>query len=263
MNQMKKNVFKILFVKKINNNLDMRQFVIIDIESNTVQPYGEVLIIKANPVKDAKGFEHLEQMFGKKYFNYAINECNETEVFMLPYSEELTQRLIRLAHRHEDGVFWTLNMSEFIDARLSTSNGSVSIHKSTVLVRRTLRIECQKYIPPVADWQFKHKVVDGMKIVTFSATKTTVRDNLDGGFSWNSGEMAFFVFPDDDYNMQMLNDALKLEPHKKQFWEPDTTSFYHARISMKGPFGSTGHDLYISNELPENRILENLQDALW
>ena len=56
---MKKNVFKILFVKK-NNNLDMRQFAIIDIESNTVQPYGEVLIVKANPVKEAKGFEHLE-----------------------------------------------------------------------------------------------------------------------------------------------------------------------------------------------------------
>lgn len=61
----------------------------------------------------------------------------------------------------------------------------------------------------------------------------------------------------------MLNDSIKLEPLKKQFWEPDTSSFYHARISMTGPFGSTGHDLYISNELPENRILENLQDALW
>ena len=46
----------------------MRQFVIIDIEQNTVQPDGEVLIVKANPVKQAEGFEHLEQMFGKKYF---------------------------------------------------------------------------------------------------------------------------------------------------------------------------------------------------
>lgn len=241
----------------------MKQFVIIDIESNTVQPDGEVLIVKANPVKEAEGFEHLEQMFGKKYFNYAMNECNETEVFMLPYSEELTRKLIQLARKYEDGVFWTLNMSEFIDARLSTPNGSVPIHKSTALVRRTLRIECQKYISPVADWEFKHKIVDGIKIVTFSATKTTVRDNLDGGFSWNSGDIAFFVFPDNEENMQMLNDSIKLEPLKKQFWEPDTSSFYHARISMTGPFGSTGHDLYISNELPENRILENLQDALW
>ena len=241
----------------------MKQFVIIDIESNTVQPDGEVLIVKANPVKEAEGFEHLEQMFGKKYFNYAMNECNETEVFMLPYSEELTRKLIQLARKYEDGVFWTLNMSEFIDARLSTPNGSVPIHKSTALVRRTLRIEWQKYIPPVADWEFKHKIVDGIKIVTFSATKTTVRDNLDGGFSWNSGDIAFFVFPDNEENMQMLNDSIKLEPLKQQFWEPDTSSFYHARISMTGPFGSTGHDLYISNELPENRILENLQDALW
>lgn len=125
----------------------MRQFVIIDIENNTVQPDGEVLIVKANSVKKAEEFEPLEQIFGKKCFNYAMHECNETEVFVLPYSEELTQRLIRLERRYEDGGFWTLNMYEFNDTRLSTPNGMVSIPKSTVLVHRTLRIECQKYIP--------------------------------------------------------------------------------------------------------------------
>jgi len=241
----------------------MKQFVIIDIEQNTVQPDGKVLIVKANPVKQAEGFEHLEQMFEKKYFNITMNECNETEVFMLPYSEEFTRKLVRLARGYEDGVFWTPNMSEFMDARLSTPSGIVPIHKSMALALKTLRANRQKYIPPVADWQFKHKVVDGMKIVTFSATKTTVRENSEGGFTWDSGEMAFFVFPDDDDNMQILNDAIKLEPQKKQFWEPDTTSFYHARISMTGPFGSTEHDLYISYELPEDCILDNLQNALW
>ena len=89
----------------------MKHFVIIDIEQNTVQPDGEVLIVKANPVKQAEGFEHLEQMFGKKYFNYVTSECNETEVFMLPYSEELTQRLVRLARRYEECDFWAPNMS--------------------------------------------------------------------------------------------------------------------------------------------------------
>ena len=241
----------------------MKQFVIIDIEQNTVQPDGEVLIVKANPVKQAEGFEHLEQMFGKKYFNYVTSECNETEVFMLPYSEELTQRLVRLARRYEDGDFWAPNMSEFMDARLSTPNGILSIHKSLAIIRRAMGIKRQKYIPPVADWQFKHRVVDGMEIVTFSATKTTVKDNPDGSFSWDSGEMDFFVFPDDDDNMQMLNDAIKLEPQKKQFWEPDTSIFSHVRISMKGPFGSTEHDLFISYELPEDSILDNLQEALW
>ena len=241
----------------------MKQFVIIDIEQNTVQPDGEVLIVKANPVKQAEGFEHLEQMFGKKYFNYVTSECNETEVFMLPYSEELTQRLVRLARRYEDGDFWAPNMSEFMDARLSTPNGILSIHKSLAIIRRAMGIKRQKYIPPVADWQFKHRVVDGMEIVSFSATKTTVKDNPDGSFSWDSGEMAFFVFPDDDDNMQMLNDAIKLEPQKKQFWEPDTSNFSHVRISMKGPFGSTEHDLFISDELPEDSILDNLQEALW
>ncbi len=241
----------------------MIQFVIIDIEQNTVQPDGDVLIIKANEVKAAKGFEALEEMFGKKYFNFAMNECDETEVFMLPYSEELTQRLIRLAREYEDGNYWTPNMNEFMDARLSTAKGIITIHKSMDLVRRRMRTERQKYIPPVADWQFKHKVVDGIEIVSFSATKTTVKDNPNGGFSWDSGDMAFFVFPDNSENMKMLNDAINLEPQKKQFWEPDTSDFYHTRITMTGPFGSTEHNLYISCELPQDSILDNLQDALW
>lgn len=241
----------------------MKQYVIIDIEQNTVQPDGDVLIVKANQVKVAEGLEALEKMFGKKYFNFAMNECDETETFMLPYSEELVNRLVEIARRYEDGEFWTPNMDEFMDARLSTAEGVITIHKSMVLVRRRMESERQKYIPPVADWEFKHKVVDGIEIVTFSATKTTVKDNPEGGFSWDSGEMAFFVFPDDEDNMQMLNDAIKLKPQKKQFWVPDTSDFYHTRISMTGPFGSTEHDLYISSELPEDCILDNLQDALW
>lgn len=241
----------------------MKQYVIIDIEQNTVQPDGDVLIVKANQVKAAEGFEALEEMFGKKYFNFAMNECDETEVFMLPYSEELAQRLVRLARRYEDGDYWTPDMGEFMDARLSTPKGIITIHKSMILVRRRMKVERQKYIPPVADWQFKHKVVDDIKIITFSATKTTVRDNPNGGFSWDSGDMAFFVFPDDYENMKILNDAINLKPQKRQFWEPDTSDFYHTRITMTGPFGSTEHDLYISCELPEESILESLQDALW
>lgn len=241
----------------------MKQFVIIDIEQNTVQPDGDVLIVKANEVKAAEGFEALEEMFGKKYFNFAMNECDETETFMLPYSEELAQGLVQLARRYKDGDYWTPYMDDFMDASLSTAKGIITIHKSMDLVRRRMRTELQKYIPPVADWQFKHKVVDGIEIVSFSATKTTVIDNPNGGFSWDSGDMAFFVFPDDEDNMKILNDAMKLEPRKKQFWEPDTSNFYHTKISMTGPFGSTEHDLYISYELPEDSILDNLQDALW
>ena len=42
----------------------MKQYVIIDIEQNTVQPDGKVLIVKANEAKRSAGFEHLEKMFG-------------------------------------------------------------------------------------------------------------------------------------------------------------------------------------------------------
>lgn len=241
----------------------MKKYVIINIEQNVVQPEGKVLIVKANEVKRAAGFEHLEQMFGKTYYNYAMSECDETEVFMLPFSEEHAQRLVQLARRHKDCDYWTPNMKEFMNARLSTPKGIITIHKSTALIRKKMRSEAQTYIPPVADWEFKHKVVDGIKIVSFSATKTTVRDTPNGGFSWDSGDMAFFVFPDDEENIQMLNDAIKLDPHKRQFWIPDPSDFYHARISMSGYFGPTEHDLYISHGLPKDSILDNLQEALW
>lgn len=44
-----------------------------------------------------------------------MNECDETETFMLPYSEELAQGLVRLAHRYKDGEYWTPDMDEFMD----------------------------------------------------------------------------------------------------------------------------------------------------
>jgi len=241
----------------------MKQYVIFDIEQNTVQPDGKVLIVKANEAKRSAGFEHLEKMFGKTYYNFVTHECDDTEVFMLPFSEEFAQSLVRLARRYEDGEFWTPNMEEFMDAKLSTPKGIITVHKSMVLVNKRIQKETQAYIPPVADWQFKHKVVDGIEIVSFSATKTTVEETPDGGFSWDSGDMAFFVFPDDEENMQALDNLIKLDPHKKQFWRPDVSDFYHTRISMNGPFGSTEHDLYISYDLPTDSVLDNLQEALW
>lgn len=250
----------------------MKQFVIINVEQNSVQHGGDVLIVKANEVKAAEGFEALEEMFGKKYFNFAMNECDETEVFMLPYSEELTQMLIKLAREYEDGKYWTPDMNEFMDAKLITPKGIIKVHKAKGLIRTGRRIDAmiistlentQTFIPPVADWQFKHRMVNGLNIVTYPATKTNVMETPGGGLSWGSGDMAFFVFPDDEENMKLLNNAIKLEPHKGQFWIPDTSEFYHNRVIMKGPFGSTEHDLYISNRLPENSILDNLQDALW
>lgn len=240
----------------------MKQYVIIDIEQNTAQPDGMVLIVKANPVKNADGFEHLEQMFGKKYFNFCMHECNETEVFMLPSSEALIQKLVHIARGYEDGNFWMPNMDDFMDARLSTPNGIIMIHKSLVLVHKQMRAENQKYIPPVANWQFKHKIIEGIEIVTFCATQTSVTEEPNGGFSYDSGNVAFFVYPDDEKHMQMLNDAIKLDPHKKQFWIPDTSDYYQTKISMKGPFGASEHELYISYDLPIDIILDNLQDTL-
>lgn len=249
----------------------MRQYVIIDIEQKYVQAYGDVLVVKANEVKAADELEQLEKVSRKKYFKFSKNECEETAVFMLPFSEELAEELVRLAKKYEEGVFWTPNMEDFEDGSLNTPKGPIKIQKSMKLVRRRRRIDnikyiykdAQTYIPPVSDRDFKHRVVNGINIVTFPATQTDVWETLNGELCWGIGKKAFFVFPDDEENMKMLNEAIKLDPHKRQFWIPNISEFYHNRVVMKGIFGSTEHDLYISNKLSKDIIIDNLRDALW
>ena len=241
----------------------MKQYLIVDIEQSTTQSDGEVLIVKANEGKQPPGFEHLERMTRRKYFSFTMDECDETEVFVLPFSEELVQKLVQLASRYEEGEYWTPNMDEFDDDVLRTPKGLIPIHKSIAFERRDFHNKDQAYILPISDRQFKHKVVGGIEIVSFAATKAYVQDTSEGGFSWDVGEMSFFVFPDNEESMEELNNVAELDPNEKQFWVPDTLDFYHARIVVNGPLGTTEHDLYISDALPEDIVLDNLQDALW
>ena len=80
----------------------MEKFVIIGIEDNHLNPDGHALIVKANPVEDAPGFEYLSEMFGKKYSTYTTTETSNTEIFIFPYSEELLERLLSITRKDDD-----------------------------------------------------------------------------------------------------------------------------------------------------------------
>ena len=79
--------------------MQIMKYVIISIESRNLNPEGEVLYIKANPVKDAgPSFRHLEKMFGKKYYHYSHTESDETTHFVLPFSESTLNRFLTIAN---------------------------------------------------------------------------------------------------------------------------------------------------------------------
>lgn len=101
--------------QNINRKLILMEYKILDISHSGEGTNGHIIIVKANPVNDSPGFEHLSKMFEKRYIDYSINECRETEYFFFPFSEEKFTELIRIARKSDstDFYFWTPTMSDF------------------------------------------------------------------------------------------------------------------------------------------------------
>ena len=112
-------------------SIDMEQYVIYSIDDNKGGSDGHVIIVKANPVKESPGFAHLTKLFGKKYYNYSMNETDETEMFVFPFSEERMQELIDSAKDAEENHnFWNPDPSEFYDANILMDGNNIRpIHK--------------------------------------------------------------------------------------------------------------------------------------
>ena len=104
----------------------MEQYVIISIDDNNGGSDGHVIIVKANPVKEASGFAHLTKLFGKKYYKYSHMEDEETEIFVFPYSEERMQTLLDCAKDAEENKnFWVPNIDEFYDANIKMADHDI------------------------------------------------------------------------------------------------------------------------------------------
>ena len=236
----------------------MEKYKIIEIEDNEGGSDGHIIIVKANVVKEDPAFKHLSEMFGKYYYTYEMLESSSTEWFVYPFSDSTLTELMAYAKREDTEGFWSPNMSFFYDAQLLLQNGEIKdIHKS-IEFKSSIKEERLTFIPPVGEWQFRHKIIEGFKCIVYSATQTDIKDEPNGGWSWNSGDIAFFVFPDTEEYCDYLKKTMMLEPSKKEFWKPDLSQFEKFEIKMQGPFGDTDHKLYISYELPIDILIADL-----
>lgn len=106
------------------------KYKIIDITDNKGGSDGHIIMVKANPVKDAPGFAHLTKLFGKKYYTYSMMDDSETEIFVYPFSERLAHDLTTQAQNEgQKKDFWEPEDDDFYDADLMTEDGIKAIHK--------------------------------------------------------------------------------------------------------------------------------------
>ena len=108
----------------------MDKYVIIEIVDNHLNPDGLSLIVKANRIYNASEFEHLSEIFEKKYYRFSLSETADTEMFIYPFSNRILNRMLCIAKQQEEGVFWEPDLSEFYDSPLQLRDGTIKIvHK--------------------------------------------------------------------------------------------------------------------------------------
>ena len=239
------------------------KYVIISIESRNLNPEGEVLYIKANPVKDAgPSFRHLEKMFGKKYYHYSHTESDETTHFVLPFSESTLNRFLTIANRAETAEeyesFWSPNLSDYYESsiRIQETGEIINVYKHRDLSKPIY------YFIPVFD--LAHARVNGEKIFMVS----TNRRKLNGPFSDKPEDyiIHYFVFAysEEDSYISETEEAMK----NNKPWTPDLSNFIKEEITLVGVNRFTGeqteekHDLYISRKLSYQNIMDNLNQLL-
>ena len=109
----------------------MERFIIIKIEGHYVNPEGQVLMVKANRVEIDPELEVLSEMFERDYYMYSMEETDDTEIFLFPFSKELLDKMIYITKGKDEGRFWIPDMSRFYDSHLKLRDGSIKIiHKS-------------------------------------------------------------------------------------------------------------------------------------
>lgn len=236
----------------------MKEFVIIDVETNYTPQDGEIIIVRANPVTKPIGFEHIENITGKKYVQYTSHVCSETEYFMIKHSETKCQEIINIAPKYKEGIFWTPDLSSFYDSQLGLPDGQIiSIHKDNSLrMNFHKKVEC-KQLHPINNKDVKHVNVFNTKVIRIFA-KTANLYKVDNETTYVlEGEKVHFIVPDDLKYNKIIDDALN---NQDRLWEMDITPFQNTRIMIPGRwFFNEG---YIHNSIPSWIIDENLDQIM-
>lgn len=244
----------------------MKEYVIIDIETNNMPQDGEVIILKANPVSKSEGFEHIESMFGKKYYTYTNHECYETEYFMIKYSPEKCNRLVNIARQYENGVFWQPDLSNFYDAKLGLIDGRiVNIHKDNLLKLSYRRKPEMVEFLPLYEFHVKHINSNGTRIIHLLATKMDVVSRKASGEpnSWTSGECIHIIVPDNSEYNEIVEESLSLEATNGYVWELDVSPFQKTGFFFQNPIiGRVENKLYVHESISLELVNNNLAKAI-
>lgn len=136
------------------------KYVIIDIEDNNGGTDGHVIVVKANPVKVDRGLSHIMRLFSTKYVKYTMNETEETDIFIFPFSEENKKYLISCARSAEqEHDFWEPNEDDFYNASLILPGGKTKEIKKHISFRTQPKETTLGIKQIVEDFKFSDSLV--------------------------------------------------------------------------------------------------------
>ena len=240
------------------------KYVIISIGRRSLESEGEVLYIKANPVKDAgPSFRYLEEMFGKKYFNYSMIENNETVHFIIPFSDSNLQNYFAILERSQEpddyDSFWSPNMNDFtkVEIRNQATEEIKLVYKHNDLSK-----PIYSFIPVTDPTR---TTVNGEKIFIVSACRRLIgkpftldnpEDYIVHYFVYAASEIERYVHETQEARQQ------------NRSWNPDLSHFVKRELTLgyvnrfTGEEGEEKRDLYISRRVSYTNIMDNLNQLL-
>ncbi|MBO7569659.1 MAG: hypothetical protein J6T11_04850 [Bacteroidaceae bacterium] len=113
------------------------------------------------------------------------------------------------------------------------------------------------YLPPIDDFGMRYRKILRHEVLLYGATPAIVTDNLDGTWTLEDGKIEYFLFPA-EVGKQILNEAMKLDSHKREFWTPDLNDFYEGEMEIHNDLmGTMKSIIHVSKALPREAI-ENL-----
>lgn len=113
------------------------------------------------------------------------------------------------------------------------------------------------YLPPIDDFGMRYRKILRHEVLLYGATPAVVTNNLDGTWTLEDGKIEYFLFPA-EVGKQILNEAMKLDFHKREFWTPDLNDFYEGEMEIHNDImGTMKSVIHVSKALPREAI-ENL-----
>lgn len=223
-------------------------------------------IVAANPIKEKK-FIFVKR---KSKVNYDINE--ETIGFAIPHTLEWSNVIKQYLCDKTKGIVaeWEPNINEYVSSsifiagekhkgyihkEISEQVASLKVAKSDSQGIITNSKKC--FLPPVDYISVQYKQILQHKVILMGATKIVVTSYQDGSLSWECDNYEYFLFPEAE-GEKIINEAIKLDPRKREFWEPNLNEYIKGRIGITHQvFGETKSTIHISRLLPKE-VFDNI-----